>query len=127
MIAKPDIMTLASSRAAYAAERQSVIAGNIANADTPGYRARDLPAFDRIYRDTATYPMRESRAGHLGSGGTSPGLIARPAGDHMSPNGNDVSLESEMVKSAEAQRDHDLALAVMRSSLAILRGSLGRR
>jgi flagellar basal-body rod protein FlgB len=45
----------------------------------------------------------------------------------MSPNGNSVSLETEMVKAADTQREHDLALAVYGKSLDILRASLGRR
>ncbi len=127
MIDKPDILTMASSLAGYAAARQSVIAGNIANADTPGYRARDLPAFDRIYDDAATQPMRATRAAHLDAGSRSAELRPVAVSGHAEPNGNSVSLETQMVASAEAQRDHDLAVAVMRSTLAILRGSLGRR
>jgi flagellar basal-body rod protein FlgB len=43
-----------------------------------------------------------------------------------SPNGNTVSLETELVRSASAKRQHDVSLAIYRSSLDILRASLGR-
>lgn len=47
MDTKLSLLRLASDLAAHAATRQSVIAENIAHADTPGYRARDIPASPR--------------------------------------------------------------------------------
>jgi flagellar basal-body rod protein FlgB len=44
-----------------------------------------------------------------------------------SPNGNGVSLEQEMVKSVDARRQHDQALAIYKSALTIMRSTLGRR
>src|SRR5690606_8836086 len=41
-----DTMRMARDLGAHAANRQRVIAMNVANADTPGYRARDLRDFD---------------------------------------------------------------------------------
>ncbi|MFZ5749556.1 MAG: FlgB family protein [Pseudomonadota bacterium] len=121
------ILTMASALAGHAARRQSVIAANIANADTPGYRSRDLADFALVYRDEGVAAMRATRAGHLDEGGPGPSSRIVPAGGHPSPNGNDVSLETELVRSADARRQHDIALAVMRSSLAMLRSALGRR
>ena len=43
-----------------------------------------------------------------------------------SPDGNTVSLKQEMVKAVEVRQQHDMALAIYRSTAAILRGSLGR-
>ena len=40
-----DILSLASALAAHANVRQEVIAENVAHADTPGYRARDIADF----------------------------------------------------------------------------------
>ena len=45
----------------------------------------------------------------------------------MAPNGNDVSIETEMVRGVDARRQHDAAMAIFRASLDILRTSLGRR
>lgn len=129
MFEKPEVMAIASSLAAYAAARQSAIAENVANADTPGYRARDLPAFSSIYREADAAPLRATRPGHLGAaaGGVALAASVRIPGATLEPNGNSVSLEAEMVKAAEVKRDHDLALAIYGKSLAILRASLGRR
>ncbi|MFN6952182.1 MAG: FlgB family protein [Albidovulum sp.] len=129
MFEKPEVLAIASSLAAHAAARQSAIARNVANADTPGYRASDLPGFADLYRETDTAPLRATRTGHfaaLADGGM-PAAAARMPVGAMAPNGNSVSLEVEMVKAAEVKREHDLALAVYGKSLAILRASLGRR
>jgi flagellar basal-body rod protein FlgB len=42
------------------------------------------------------------------------------------PNGNSVSVEQEILRSVDAKRQHDRAIAIYRSSLKILRSSLGR-
>ena len=47
-------------------------------------------------------------------------------GGESSPNGNNVSVEVEMARGTDAKSSHDLALAVYKSSLDILRASLGR-
>ncbi len=54
-------------------------------------------------------------------------IVNRTAFAAESPNGNTVSLEDQMVRGVEAQRQHTMALAVWQKSLDILRFSLGRR
>lgn len=129
MFEKPEVLTIASSLAAYAAERQSAIARNVANADTPGYRAQDLPDFAATYRAEDAGALRKTRAGHIGApeAPQTYTVSERALQGTMSPNGNSVSLETEMVKAADVRRDHDMALAIYGKSLAILRASLGRR
>lgn len=129
MFEKPEVLTIAASLAAHAAARQSTVARNVANADTPGYRAQDIPDFADVYRSGDALALRSTRPGHLDDmpGGTVPAATERATGGTMSPNGNSVSLEAEMVKAVEVKREHDLALAIYGKSLAILRASLGRR
>ncbi len=131
MFEKMNILTKAVGLAQHAAARQSVIAQNVANADTPGYRAKDIVSFAEAFREGDGAMMRATRARHL-VGGASPGQteadphIVYRAGA-MSPNGNSVALEAEMMAAAEAKRDHDLALTVYKTSLGIMRTALGRR
>jgi flagellar basal-body rod protein FlgB len=129
MFDRPQVMQVASALASHAARRQMAIAENVANADTPGYRARDLTAFAESYRSSADDAPRQTRPGHLGAvaGAGGADLVERTGAGHLSPNGNSVSLEREMVASAAVRRDHDMALTVYRKSLDILRSSLGRR
>ena len=127
MFEKIEILQMASAMASHASARQNAVAQNIANADTPGYAARDLPSFESLYQSGRVDDMRATRAGHIGADhivSTSYKVTADP--DATSPDGNSVSLEDEMVKSVEVKRQHDLALAIYRSSLTVLRTSLGR-
>ena len=116
---------MAQALAAQSGARMAVIAENVANADTPGYKAKDVPAFAEVY-EAEGLEMRATRPGHL----TAPSQTAAPVPDiargHESPNGNSVSLEAEMVKSVEARQNHDMALAIYRATSDVIRASLGR-
>ena len=125
MFDRIETLRMASSLTAHAAERQKLIAQNVANADTPGFRARDIADFSEVF-EIAGDEMKRTRPGHLGSGKDAPLWAGTAGSSGSSPNGNSVSLETEMVKAAEVRREHDLALAVYGKSLAILRASLGR-
>ncbi len=127
MTAPIKILSLANDLASHAYKRQGIIAANIANADTPGYRAKDLQQFsDRI---DPPFDMRSSRPGHFGTSQTH--QIHKTVETNVlaaqSPNGNDVSIEDQMMRSAEIKHQHELALGVYKKSMAILRASLGRR
>lgn len=122
---KVEVLNMARAMAVHAAARQGLVAANVANADTPGYRARDLASFGEVWRGQDG-TMRATRAGHMGGGGA---VRAESLPDrlHTSPNGNAVSLEAEMVKAAGARQQHDMALAIYRSLSGNIRATLGRR
>jgi flagellar basal-body rod protein FlgB len=124
-----EIFRLAQGLAEHAASRQSVVAGNIANADTPGYRQRDIPDFAEIWRDDpAGTGMRRTREAHFQwTPGSDDAQIFVVADAPADPNGNTVSLETEIIKSAEVRQQHEIALSIYRSGLNVLRTSLGRR
>jgi flagellar basal-body rod protein FlgB len=130
MFEKLELTRMAQALAAHAGARLGVVAKNVANADTPGYRAQDTVSFSQSYEAAASSgQMRTTRAGHItGDDGTSPpALMQRRASLAGAPNGNSVSLEQEMVKAAAARQDHDMALAIYRNTSSILRASLGRQ
>lgn len=126
-----DILKAARSLAAHSAERQSVLSENIAHADTPGYKARDLGDFATSYEAMGPdgFAMRATRAGHLRDKPRQHDaeILTQTAFGAESPNGNTVSLEDQMMRSAEVRQSHDLALGVYRKSLDILRISIGSR
>ena len=127
MFETPDVMRLAQDLARYAGTRQSVIARNIANADTPGFRARDLEQFADAYAKGAEkVSLETTRPGHQTGAPLGQSWSLIDVGGRPSPNGNTVSLEDEMVRATRASSDHNTALTVYRSSLDILRSALGR-
>lgn len=125
MFEKLELTRMAQALAAHAGARMSLAAQNVANADTPGYRARDLPSFATVY-DGREAALRVSRPGHLQPGGISAGAHPQDAGGWADPNGNSVSLETEMIRAADIRQAHDMALAVYRNTSGIIRAALGR-
>ncbi|KIC46287.1 flagellar basal body rod protein FlgB [Ruegeria sp. ANG-S4] len=128
MFSDLNVFKTAYAMATHAGQRQAVIARNMANADTPGYQARDIQTFQTAFENTGPRTrMVATRPAHIQSAeaGDQPWTerTSRAVGD---PNGNGVSLEEEMLKAVEVKRQHDRALAIYRSSIGILRTSLGK-
>ena len=126
MFDTPYVMKLAQNLARHAGARQAQIAKNIANADTPGYRARDVVAFSDNFRESDGLEFKSTRARHMAAASFAPSYRTFDIGGEASPNGNNVSVEVEMARGTDAKSDHELALTVYKSSLDILRASLGR-
>lgn len=125
MFEKLELTRMAQALAAQSGARMAVIAENVANADTPGYKAKDLPAFADVYEE-AGLEMRATRPGHLSAQSRDAAPVADTVRGHESPNGNSVSLEAEMVKSVETRQNHEMALAIYRATSDVIRASLGR-
>ena len=126
-----DVFRMAQAMAVHAGQSQAVAAQNVANSDTPGYLARSVTPFEQTFTDAngeGGFPgLRSTRERHLH--GAAAGQMPEPAVDDTgpeSPNGNTVSLENEMLKSLDAKRQHDRALAIYKSSMMILRATLSR-
>ena len=118
----PALLRLASNAASHAANRQAVIATNVANADTPGYRAKDVAPFAPASDDL---PLRRTQARHFAGTPSTPRIFEEQDAP-ADPNGNTVALEDQILRGIEASRDHNRALTVYRASLDILRASIGR-
>lgn len=119
---------MAQSLASYAGTRLGVIAHNVAQADTTGYKAMDLPAFAEVYAAQSGdgFAMRATRPDHLNGRPADLALVAAPTGGEASVNGNTVSVEREMVKMADIRQGHDMALSIYRVTRDITRAALGR-
>ena len=127
MFDTPYVMKLAQNLARHSGARQAQIAKNIANADTPGYRARDVVGFsDTLQNQTEQSDFKTTRASHMPATTYSSAYRTVDLGGPSSPNGNNVSVEVEMARGTDAKSSHDMALTVYKASLDILRTSLGR-
>jgi len=108
------VLKVAGALARYGAERHSVIAVNVANADTPGYRAKDLEPFQEVYRRQQTTSASSVHANHTETLGVA------------SPNGNTVSLEDQMMRAGEAARSSEIATTIFAKTIAMLRAAAAR-
>lgn len=121
-----NLFQTAHAMARHAGQRQTLVARNMANADTPRYQPSDLAPFSA--QMNASSSMRSTRLSHLGSlvNGQSAQIVN--VGDaNASPGGNSVSVEEELLRAVDVKRQHDRALAIYRHSLTVLRSSLGRK
>ena len=85
----------------YLARRQEVIASNIANEDTPGYRANELRFTEALAAARSSQPVtiHVSHSNHLSVPGAGiEGYISKvPAGD-LPLDANSVNIDLEMAK-----------------------------
>lgn len=112
--------------------RQEVLAKNIANADTPGYRPEDLRPFAEHLARTGgpSLPVTATHSGHIQPVNS---RTARPgATDNIddvyeaSPTGNEVVLEQQLIRVSETAMQHQLALSLYRKHVGMIRTALGR-
>ncbi|MCA8888773.1 MAG: hypothetical protein KDA46_08095 [Parvularculaceae bacterium] len=115
MTADLNLFAIAGAKARHAAARQAVISRNVANADTPGYRARDIEPFDAAYARTIS----------AGGAGAKFSELEIDTPGTASPNGNTVSIEDQMLRAGAASRDHDAAVTIYSKAMSMLRAAVG--
>jgi flagellar basal-body rod protein FlgB len=122
-----DMFKTAMSMARHAGLKQALTSQNVANSDTPGYRAMSVKSFADMFSDSATdFSLRSTRSSHL-EPFSSMETISAATRSRGEPNGNNVVLETEILNSVDAKRQHDRALAVYRASLGMLRSTLSKQ
>lgn len=126
------------SRLGYLAERQKVVAQNVANADTPGYVPRDLKPYSfqaslmaqgsgQVYRGGRVAPtggvqMMATATSHMApSNAPSAWRATAGADSETTLDGNAVSLEDQMLKMTDARMNYDAAVGFYQKSMTMLR------
>ena len=122
-----DLFQTAIAMARHAGTGQAAVARNIANSDTPGFRAQQIVPFADAYAGQTGGHQRVTRAGHMMREATfATRLVGKnPTSGEPAPNGNNVSIEDEMLNSVALGRDHTQALTIYRHTMTVLRASLG--
>ena len=108
-------------------QKQQVIAGNIANAETPGYAARKLTFEDSLRLAIKTPEMtgNKTNAKHfpIGPSGISgvQGTITRKNDAVAFGDGNSVSVEDEMLDLAENQLLYEAGSQILKKKFSMLK------
>jgi flagellar basal-body rod protein FlgB len=109
------LLQLASQQAKWLTARQTIVASNIANANTPGYQSKDIQPFAEVLNQTQV------------SMATTNPLHIVPAADEFAAthsnetdswdttvSGNSVSLEQEMMKEGDINRNYTMNTNIKR-------------
>ena len=120
-------VALAEARLRWLDARQRVLAQNVANADTPGYRPSDVRPFaDSLAAAQPAGALRRTDPRHLTSGEGD----ARDQRERRLPettmDGNGVALDREALRIADTETAHALAIGLHRRYLGLFRTALGR-
>jgi flagellar basal-body rod protein FlgB len=110
------LLDLASSQARWLAVRQTTIASNVANANTPGYKALDVSPFSKTL-EQAKVALATTSPAHIPSEESEAMTEKVKKGDswEIVHSGNSVSLEQEMLKAGDVNREYSLNTAVVKS------------
>ena len=119
------MMNLAIQKADWLSTRQAILAQNVANANTPGYHAKDIIAFES-FLDNAQLSMAKSNGMHLdmtAGAGELPKTEEGRGGD-SNFSGNNVSLENELLKLGETNSQFALNTGLIKSFNRMIMASL---
>ncbi|MEO1043178.1 MAG: flagellar basal body rod protein FlgB [Pseudomonadota bacterium] len=109
--------------------RHTLLAQNVANADTPGYKAQDLKPFSEALRTVEPAGMMSTHQKHITSqqGNTTYREDRRVEGWEVEPSGNQISLEEQMIEAADGARQYELATSLMKKHVSMLKATLSTR
>jgi flagellar basal-body rod protein FlgB len=111
-----NLFELAARQAQWLSVRQSAIAGNIANVNTPGYRALTVEPFEKVL-DGTRVAMQVTQAAHLTTGAGTEDIAVRQRDDGASvlPSGNSVVLEKELMEAGDVHRAFSINTAIAKA------------
>jgi flagellar basal-body rod protein FlgB len=128
-IADIPILSMLRTKLHWHQARQTLLAENVANADTPDFRRRDLAPlkFDAGTSAVAPVALWRTSPAHLASAADAAPFDLQSGGDFdVVPTGNAVSPEDEMMKVAANQMDFQAATALYTRGLGLLKTALGK-
>lgn len=121
-----------SKRMSWLTARQTVLAENVANANTPGYVAKDLKELDfKSLIGGGHTPqggpllLAADQPGHIApASANNPAPVIQVADDH-SLDGNGVSLEAQMMKVSTNAADYSLITTLYKQNISMIKNVLG--
>jgi len=125
------LLSMLRDRMTWLNQRQDLLSQNVANADTPGYVARDLKAqeFDSLLGGAAKNgaAMVTTNQRHIALSQSHDGKFEdhETPDQEFSPNGNAVSLEVEMIKVSETQAQYQAAANIYAKTMTMMKIAIG--
>lgn len=120
--------------------RHGVLAGNIANLDTPGYKTRDLSPVDfqnelkdavearRHAEISPTYAINARLAGRsTATGQDGMNKVRESMKNILYHDQSDISIEKQVAEISKNQAQHNMALSLMVSQFRLLKAAVTER
>lgn len=127
------LFKMALTKMDWASQRQKVLAQNVANADTPDYKARDLKKLDfrKILEQSAPSPVKVTLTNPAHSKGTIPEQEQFSARKPNKPyeeslDSNEVVIEDQMEKVGQARGDYNTAVSLMEAQLKMFKTAIDK-
>ena len=114
-------------------QRQGIIASNLANIDTPGYKTKEISfhaTIDELLADTnRSESLRTTRERHIegASLGPSANLVFEPEGLIERADNNNVDIDREMMKLSETTFGHSMMAQMLRGRYQRLTNAINER
>lgn len=130
-LSKVKLFVMMKNRLSFLSERQNVLAQNIANANTPGYKPKDLKQVDfreMVGNSSGTTGLKTTHPGHVSSLGSSSArfkTVEQKNTFETTPTGNAVVLEEQMMKMAENQMDYQTTTSIYKKIAEMMRLAAG--
>lgn len=118
------LFAMADRRLAWVDARQSLLAQDIANADTPHWQSHDLKPFAAALSQASVELARTDPAHLAPPTSTAFGAAAQP--QEQAPDGNAVAIDKELVKVADTDAAHELVTSLTKKYLGLVRTAIGR-
>lgn len=125
-LANTPFFSLLRQRLDHLSERQRLIAENIANASTPGYRPRDIDSsgFERMLASASRsggVTLARTSAGHMTADGSPDVRVITRDDSETTIDGNAVVLEEQMARAAETRMAFETGIALYQKGLELMR------
>jgi len=127
------LFSVLDAKLAYISQCQNVLANNIANANTPGFKPSEVnaPDFKKILdgqSGSSAVALTATSPNHIGAqtiayGGEN--IKIAPSFYEVTPSGNGVDLEEQMIKASKNQGEANMAINMYVKQLSMLRTAIG--
>lgn len=117
-------------------QRQRIIAQNVSNADTPGYRPKDLVPtdFSKVLknvtneRGVGNVSLETTNNGHAGGANEIADAKSRKQKEtyEVAPVGNAVVMEEQLIMAGRTVMDYNLMTNLMQKHVGMMQTALGR-
>ncbi len=107
-----NLFKLASTQAKWLSLRQTTVANNIANANSPNYRSVDVEPFEAAVSNESVR-LAATNASHFGAKDGASFQVVEEQSSKLTTSGKAVSMEDELVKSSEIRHAFELNTAIV--------------